>query len=50
MPTGKPKSRCAWEAVNLHAVRCPRAMCSGYGNGNTNLAEGGANDVLERSF
>ena len=22
MPTGKTKSRCSWEAVNLPAIRC----------------------------
>ena len=31
MPTGKTKSRCAWEAVNAPAIRCLRAMCRGCG-------------------
>ena len=44
MPTGKTKSRCAWEAVNLPAIRCLHAMCFGYATGNKNLAEGGSND------
>ena len=41
MPTGKTKSRCAWEAVELPAIRCLHAMCRGCGAGNTNLVEGG---------
>ena len=41
MPTGKTKSRCAWEAVNLPAIRCLHAMCSGYATGNKDLVEGG---------
>ena len=40
MPTGKTKSRCAWEAVNAPVIRCLRAMCRGCGNGNANLVEG----------
>ena len=31
MPTGKTRSRCAWEAVNAPAVRCLHAMRSGCG-------------------
>ena len=44
MPTGKTKSRCAWEAVNAPAIRCLRAMCCGCGNGDRNLRTGGADD------
>ena len=41
MPTGKAKSRCAWEAVNAPAVRCLHTMRPSYCNGNVNLAAGG---------
>ena len=44
MPTGKTRSRCAWEAVKLPAIRCLYTMCPGYGNGNKYLAKGEAND------
>ena len=42
MPTGKTKSRCAWEAVNAPAILCLYVMCRGCGNGNRNLRIGGA--------
>ena len=44
MPTGKTKSRCAWEAVNLPAVRCLHVMCFGYATGNKNLVGVGAKE------
>ena len=34
MPTGKTKSRCAWEAVNAPVIRCLHAMRRGCGNAN----------------
>ena len=34
MPTGKAKSRCAWEAVNAPAIRGLHSMCRGCGNAN----------------
>ena len=34
MPTGKAKSRCAWEAVNALVIRCLHAMRRGCGNAN----------------
>ena len=45
MPTGKTRSRCAWEAVNAPAIRCPHTQFSGHATGNTNLAKGGSNDA-----
>ena len=44
MPTGKTKSRCAWEAVNAPAMWRPYATCRGCGNGDRNLRTGGADD------
>ena len=44
MPTGMAKSRCAWEAVNVPAIRCLHSMCRGCGNGDRNLRTGGADD------
>ena len=34
IPTGKTRSRCAWEAVNAPVIRCLPAMCRGCGNAN----------------
>ena len=31
MPTGKTRSKCAWEAVNAPAIRCLHAMRRGCG-------------------
>ena len=42
MPTGKTRSRCAWEAVNAPAIRGLHSMCRGCGNGDRNLRTGGA--------
>ena len=33
-PTGKTRSRCAWEAVNAPVIRCLHAMRRGCGNAN----------------
>jgi len=34
VPTGKTKSRCAWEAVNAPVILCLHAMRRGCGNAN----------------
>ena len=39
MPTGKTKSRCAWETVNRPAIRCLYTILFGYENGNRNPAK-----------
>ena len=40
MPAGKTKPRCAWEAVNLPAIRRLHAQSYGSATGNANLAAG----------